>query len=102
MLGWGSTYGAIRAGVRNANRDGTRAAHVHIRHLSPLPPDLGEILARFDTVLVPELNRGQLLKLVRAEYLVPAVGLHKVQGLPFKAAEIAAKIHELTDAKERV
>ncbi len=102
VLGWGSTYGAIRAGVRNANRDGTRAAHVHIRHLSPLPPDLGEILARFDTVLIPELNRGQLLKLVRAEYLVPAVGLHKVQGLPFKAAEIAAKIHELTDAKERV
>ncbi len=100
VLGWGSTYGAIRAGVRNANRDGSRAAHLHIRHLSPLPPDLGEILARYDTVLVPELNRGQLLKLVRAEYLVPAVGLHKVQGLPFKAAEIAAKIHELTDAKE--
>ena len=101
VVGWGSTYGAIRAGVRNANRDGARAAHLHIRHLSPLPPDLGEILARHDTVLIPELNRGQLLKLIRAEYLVPAVGLHKVQGLPFKAAEIAAKIHELIDARDR-
>ncbi len=104
VLGWGSTYGAIRAGVRNANRDGARAAHLHIRHLSPLPPDLGDILHGFPTVLIPELNRGQLLKVIRAEYLIPAVGLSKVQGLPFKTAEIAAKIHELADAdaSERV
>ncbi len=100
VVGWGSTFGAIRAGVRNAAKAGYKAAHLHLRHLSPLPEDLGDILARYPQVLVPELNRGQLVKVLRAEYLVPAVGYGKVQGLPFKAAEISRKIMELIDTKD--
>jgi 2-oxoglutarate ferredoxin oxidoreductase subunit alpha len=101
VVGWGSTYGAIRAGATNAAKAGYKAAHVHLRHLAPLPPGLGEILAGFDQILVPELNRGQLSRVLRAEYLVPAVSYGKVQGIPFKAVEISAKIMEMIDGKER-
>ncbi len=97
VVGWGSTFGAIRAGVNNAARGGVMAAHIHLRHLNPLPPNLGELLAAYDKVLVPELNRGQLTKMLRAEYLVDAIPYPKIQGLPFKAAEIAAKIVELAE-----
>ncbi len=100
VVGWGSTFGAIRAGVRNTAKAGYSAAHLHLRHLCPLPDDLGDVLARYDQVLVPELNRGQLVKVLRAEYLVPAIGYGKVQGLPFKAAEISRKIMELIDHKD--
>ncbi len=92
VVGWGSTFGAIRAGVNNAARAGFNVAHVHLRHLSPLPPNLGELLAGYAKVLVPELNRGQLARVLRGEYLVPTVSLPKIQGLPFKASEISAKI----------
>jgi 2-oxoglutarate ferredoxin oxidoreductase subunit alpha len=68
---------------------------VHLRHLNPLPPDLGAILSRFERVLVPELNNGQLLRLLRADFLIDAVGLNKIQGKPFKVVEITAKIEEL-------
>ncbi len=95
VLGWGSTYSAILAGVRRARRQGAKVARAHLRHLNPFPPNLGEVLARYPNVLIPELNRGQLSRLVRAEFLTPAVGLHKVQGQPFKASEIEAKIMEL-------
>ncbi len=101
VVGWGSTFGAIRAGVKNAATAGYKAAHVHIRHLAPLPPGLGEIMARYDKVLIPELNRGQLSKVLRAEFLVPAISYGKVQGLPFKANEITAKIIELLDGKDQ-
>jgi 2-oxoglutarate ferredoxin oxidoreductase subunit alpha len=101
VVGWGSTYGAIRAGATNAAKAGYKAAHVHLRHLAPLPPGLGEILAGFDQILVPELNRGQLSRVLRAEYLVPAVSYGKVQGVPFKAVEISAKIMEMIDGKDR-
>ncbi len=95
ILGWGSTFGAIRQAVQELHAAGRAVAHVHLRHLHPLPPDLGEILARFRRVLVPELNLGQLVRLVRAEYLVPAVGFHKVQGRPFKVSEIVARSERL-------
>jgi 2-oxoglutarate ferredoxin oxidoreductase subunit alpha len=95
LVGWGSTFGAIRAGVNRTNQAGGNVAHVHIRHLNPFPPNLGEVLSRYDKVLVPELNRGQLARLLRAEYLVPAISYPKVQGLPFKAAEIVNKIQEV-------
>ncbi len=95
VLGWGSTYSAILAGVRRARRRGAKVARVHLRHVNPFPPNLGEVLARYPRVLIPEMNRGQLLRLVRAEFLTPAHGLHKVQGQPFKAAEIESKIMEL-------
>ncbi len=100
VVGWGSTFGAIRAGVNNAARGGYVSAHVHLRHLNPFPPNLGEILERYPKVLVPELNRGQLARLLRGEYLVPTISLSKIQGLPFKASEISSKIIEIFEGKD--
>lgn len=96
VLGWGSTFGAIRAGVLNARRQhGLSVAHAQIRHLNPLPPDLGALMEGREVVLIPELNAGQLSKLIRAEYLVDAVTLSKMQGDPFKSGEIEDKLVEL-------
>jgi 2-oxoglutarate/2-oxoacid ferredoxin oxidoreductase subunit alpha len=72
--------------------------HVHLRHLNPLPPDLPDILGRFKKVLVPELNMGQLVKILRAEFLVDAIGMNKVQGRPFKISEVVTRIQRLLDA----
>jgi len=98
VVGWGSTFGSIREAVLRAQRQNKSVAHVHLRHLNPLPPDLGNIVRRFRKILVPEMNLGQLLRVIRAEYLVDAVGLNKVQGLPFKAAEIARRIDRMIGA----
>ena len=98
VLGWGSTWGSIQAAVRRVSADGKRVAHAHLVHLNPFPANLGEVLARYPKVLVPEMNLGQLARLVRAEYLVDAQTLSKVQGIPFRDAEIEAKILELLDA----
>jgi len=98
VLGWGSTWGAIQAAVRRVRAGAKQVAHAHLVHLNPLPPNLGDLLSRYPKVLVPEMNLGQLSRLVRAEYLVDAHTLSKVQGIPFKAAEIEAKILELIDA----
>jgi 2-oxoglutarate ferredoxin oxidoreductase subunit alpha len=89
VVGWGSTYGAIEEAVRALRAEGQRVSHVHVRYLHPFPRNLGAVLARFPRLLVPELNTGQLLTLLRARYLVPAVGLNKVAGRPFRVAEIA-------------
>jgi 2-oxoglutarate ferredoxin oxidoreductase subunit alpha len=95
IVAWGSTHGAITAAV-NAQRElGHRIGHVHLRYLNPLPTNLGEVLKRYKTVLVPELNMGQLLWLLRAKYLVNAIGLNKIQGRPFKQSELEQKIAEL-------
>ncbi len=94
ILGWGSTWAAIDAAVQQAGREGRPVAWVHLTHLNPLPADLGDVLRRFRTVLVPELNMGQLCRIVRAEYLIDAVSISKVQGLPFSANELLAKIRE--------
>src|SRR5438876_1175672 len=91
-VGWGSTFGAIHQAVKIARDEGTDVAHIHVRYLSPFPRNLGELLKRYDRVLVPELNNGQLVQLLRATYLVPAEGLNKVQGKPFKVSEIAEAI----------
>ncbi len=88
LLGWGSTYGAIGAAVRRVRARGLDVAHAHLMHLNPFPPNLGEVLRSYMDVLVPECNLGQLSKLVRAEYLVDARSMTKVQGQPFRAAEI--------------
>ncbi len=88
VVGWGSTYGAIHQAVRQAREDGLDVAHIHVRYLSPFPRNLGELLRRYERILVPELNNGQLVQLLRATYLVPAQGLGKVQGKPFKVSEI--------------
>jgi 2-oxoglutarate/2-oxoacid ferredoxin oxidoreductase subunit alpha len=94
VLGWGSSEGAIRAGVRIARREGMKVACAHVHHLSPLPPNAGDVLRSFDRVLVPEMNTGQLAKLLRAKYLVDIESLCKVQGQPLFAAEIAQAIGE--------
>src|SRR5437870_2580368 len=92
VVGWGSTYGAIQQAVREAREDGIDVSHVHLRYLNPFPSNLGDLLKRFDRVLVPEMNSGQLVQLLRAAYLVPAEGLSKVEGKPFKVAEIVHAI----------
>jgi len=94
IVGWGSTHGAIDAGVERVRARGFKAAHVHLWHLNPFPLDLGEVLARYDKILVPELNLGQLVRILRAEFLIDAIPLNKVRGIPFRAAEIEAAILE--------
>lgn len=96
VIGWGSTQGAIAQAREKAVAQGKSVAHVQLRNLNPLPADLGQILARYKTVLVPELNMGQLSKLLRDQYLVPVVPLSKVQGNPFKVSEIYDRIVELS------
>ncbi len=95
VVSWGSTYSAVLAGVKNSRRKGLKVAHLHLRHLNPFAPNLGDVIARYPKVLVPELNRGQLSRLLRAEFLTPTTTLSKVQGQPFKAADIEAKIEEM-------
>ncbi|HWP66648.1 MAG TPA: 2-oxoacid:acceptor oxidoreductase subunit alpha [Candidatus Limnocylindria bacterium] len=95
LLGWGSTYGSIREATRQLQNEGLRVAHAHLRYLNPFPSDLGALLGRYRRVLVPEINLGQLVRLVRAEFLVPAVGFNKVQGRPFKVSEIAERARKL-------
>lgn len=97
VVGWGSTWGAIKAGARRVRNAGKRVAFAQLMHLNPFPANLGEVLARYPTLLVPEMNLGQLSRLLRAEYLVDAQSLTKVQGLPFRAAELEAKILEMID-----
>jgi 2-oxoglutarate ferredoxin oxidoreductase subunit alpha len=92
VLSWGGTYGPVHAGVRRARRAGGKVAHAHLRYLNPFPRNLGDVLRSYDRVLIPEMNMGQLLKLVRAEFLVDAQGYNRVRGKPFRASEIADAI----------
>ena len=98
VIGWGSTSSAINAAVRMVRHGGGKVARAHLRHLNPFPANLEEVLKSYDKVLIPELNRGQLWRLLRAEYLVDGIRLSKVQGQPFKAAEIRDKILELIES----
>jgi 2-oxoglutarate ferredoxin oxidoreductase subunit alpha len=101
VVGWGSTHGAITAALAAVRREGHRVGHVHLRHLNPLPGNLGEVLKRYRQVLVPELNLGQLAWVLRAKYLVDTVSYCKVQGKPFKHAELKARIEEMLEGKGR-
>lgn len=98
VLGWGSTYGAIKSAVKELDAEGYEVTHIHLRHIQPLPANLGELLYNFDQVLIPEMNSGQLLQLIRGKYLVPARGLSKVQGLPFTTAELKSTIIDLLNS----
>ena len=98
VIGWGSTYGAIGAAARRVRGSGRKVAHAHLHHLNPFPRNTGEVLRRYEKVLVPEINLGQLRMLLRAEYLVDAVGYNKVRGRPFRAAELADAITALVDS----
>jgi len=95
VLGWGSTYGAIKTALIDLHHEGYDIAHLHLRHLNPMPKNIGEILKSYDKVLVPEMNGGQLRQLIRAEFLIPAEGLNKMQGQPFTTEEVKNKIIEL-------
>jgi 2-oxoglutarate/2-oxoacid ferredoxin oxidoreductase subunit alpha len=95
IVGWGSTYGPITAALKAQRAKGAKIGHVHLRHLNPLPKNLGDLLGRYDRVLVPEMNMGQLLMLLRAKYLVDAKGYNKIQGKPFKQSELERKIEQI-------
>jgi 2-oxoglutarate ferredoxin oxidoreductase subunit alpha len=97
VLGWGGTFGPIAAGVRRARRNGRPVAQAHLRYLNPFPRNTGEVLRRYEKVLIPEMNLGQLLKLVRAEFLVDAVGYNRVRGVPLRASEVAEAIEAMVD-----
>jgi 2-oxoglutarate ferredoxin oxidoreductase subunit alpha len=98
VLGWGSTYGSIREAVQRCRDRGLSVSHAHLRYLNPFPKNLGEVLKSFDRVLVPELNLGQLVKMIRTTYLVPAESLPKVQGQPFKISELEDKIRQVLES----
>ena len=95
VIGWGSTYGAIRSAVTKTRERGKKVSQIHLRYLNPMPKNLGDVLSKFKNVLVPEMNLGQLSGVLRMRYLVPTIPLDKVQGLPFKAVEIEKKIAEI-------
>ena len=88
ILGWGSTYGAIRSAVERLTADGKSVAHAHLRHLNPFPANTEAVLRNYRRVLIPEVNLGQLLMLIRARYLIDAVGYNRVRGKPFRIAEL--------------
>jgi 2-oxoglutarate ferredoxin oxidoreductase subunit alpha len=100
VVGWGSTYGTITAAVEEAQHEGKPVASLHLRCLNPLPPDLGQILRQYRRVLVPEINSGQLVRILRAEYLVDAVGFNRVRGLPLLTQEVREAIHQALEDKQ--
>jgi 2-oxoglutarate/2-oxoacid ferredoxin oxidoreductase subunit alpha len=100
VVGWGGTYGSITAAVERAQAAGKSVASIHLRHLNPLPPDLGHILREYRKVLVPEINSGQLVRVLRAEYLVDAVGFNRVRGLPLASDEIQDAINQLIGSQK--
>jgi 2-oxoglutarate ferredoxin oxidoreductase subunit alpha len=97
VIGWGSTYGPIGAAVRRVRASGRKVAQLHLRHLNPFPADLGDVLRRYDRVVCPEMNLGQLALLLRAKYLVDVESHTQVRGLPFRAAELAAVVQDVID-----
>jgi 2-oxoglutarate ferredoxin oxidoreductase subunit alpha len=100
VLGWGGTYGSLKTVVARQRAKGHSVSHLHLRYLNPMPKNVGEILARFKHVLVPEINLGQLIKIIRSKYLVPATGFNKVRGLPFRSAELEREIEEILKGKQ--
>ncbi len=95
ILGWGSTYGSIKIAVKEAIAEGHDVSHAHVKYLNPFPKNLGDLLKSFDKVLIPEMNNGQLIKVIRDKYFVDAKGLNKIKGMPFTSAEIKEKIVEM-------
>jgi 2-oxoglutarate ferredoxin oxidoreductase subunit alpha len=100
VIGWGGTYGSITTAVERAQHKGYKVAQAHLRYLNPFPSDLGDVLKRYDAVMVPEMNLGQLSMLLRARYLVDVVGYNHVRGLPLRAAELADAITDLIGATD--
>ena len=95
ILGWGSTYGTIKTACQEMHSQGIEVSHTQLRYLNPFPRNLGDLISKFDHVLIPEMNTGQLAMLIRSKYLVDAISLNKIQGLPFTVAEITDKVKEI-------
>lgn len=98
VLGWGSTYGAIKSAVAELQQEGIEVSHAHLRYLRPFPKNLGDILKNFDQVLIPEINNGQLIKIIRDQYLVDAKGYNKIMGVPIAKSEMIIKIREMLES----
>ena len=92
IVGWGGTYGSIRSGVNKAISEGLSVSHLHLKYINPFPKNLGDILIKYDKVLIPELNMGQLLSIIRSKYLVDAKGYNQIKGKPFTSSEILKEI----------
>jgi len=97
VVGWGSTFGPVRQAVKQAIGEGKSVSHIHLRYLNPFPHNLGDLLASFERILVPEMNSGQLVTMIRSNYLLPAVGLPKVSGKPFKVREVAEGVQSILE-----
>ena len=95
VLGWGGTYGAIRSAVQRARVEGNSVSHIHIRNLNPFPKDLGDKLSKYEKVLIPEINLGQLNSIIRSKYLIDTESLNKVEGKPFTPSEIYESIKKI-------
>ena len=95
VLGWGSTYGSIKTAVKQVNVDGCKVSQVHLKYINPFPSNLGEIIQSFNKVLIPEINNGQLIKIIKDKYLVDAIGFNKIQGMPIYASEIKQKVLDI-------
>ena len=100
VLSWGSTYGAAKTAVDKVRAAGNKLSFVHLRYIHPFPKNLGEILYNFKRIFIPEMNMGQLKTIIQSTYMVPVIGMHKVQGKPFKAIEIEDQILELLKQKK--
>jgi 2-oxoglutarate ferredoxin oxidoreductase subunit alpha len=100
ILGWGSTYGAIRSAVERLQAEGWSVAHAHLRYLNPFPANTEQVLRSYRRVLIPEINLGQLSLLVRGRFLIDAVGLNRVRGKPYRIAEIRQAAEELLGSNE--
>jgi 2-oxoglutarate ferredoxin oxidoreductase subunit alpha len=99
LVSWGSTYAAVAAGVKRIRARGMKAAHAHFRYLNPMPTNTGEVMGRYAQILVPEINLGQLSRILRAEFLVDAKSMSKMQGNPFRVGEIESAITEMLGGK---
>lgn len=99
VLSWGSTFGTVKTAVSESRKKGLDVSHAHLQYLSPFPKNLGYLLGNFNKVLIPEINNGQLLRLIRDRYLIPAMGLNKIKGIPFAVSEISDKIEEVINGE---
>jgi 2-oxoglutarate ferredoxin oxidoreductase subunit alpha len=92
VIGWGSTYGSIKSACAELQAEGYEVAHAHLRYIRPFPKNLGEMIKNYDKVLIPEINNGQLVRIIRDQYLVDAIPYNKVMGIPITKSELVAKI----------
>jgi 2-oxoglutarate ferredoxin oxidoreductase subunit alpha len=99
IVGWGGTYGAIRAAVKKANKNHLSVSQIHLKHMNPLPKNLGEVLLKYNKVLIPEINLGQLSNIIRSKYLIDTLNYNRVSGKPFTTSDIYNKISEILEVK---